>query len=201
MRYVTMLSLLLVLWLPPTAVRPQEPNQWRGTVATYFARTIVERDEVQQPPLVAPVADTEPVVEEEPEEEPEVEHEEIYDRIIITEPDASGTVRRIPGPRHGWSGCQCNMCLGNHMIQNHGRNASDLNRLGSSQWKVLHDNLHNAPGGVVTGRGSGYINPGGYSSGNTRTRSRGGGGGLRGLFKQRGSTGTSQKSSRPWQRR
>ncbi len=64
-------------------------------------------------------------------------------------PDSSSKqIPRLPGPRHGWP-CGCTMCLGNHLLgslrgSTHRVPSSVLNRIGSRQWQLYHDNLHNA---------------------------------------------------------
>lgn len=50
-------------------------------------------------------------------------------------------VGRLPGPRHSTgTGCDCAMCIGNHLRSVHG--VHDLSGIGD--WFAYHDNLHNA---------------------------------------------------------
>ena len=66
--------------------------------------------------------------------------------IIIEEPPPARTATRTPGPRHAMPHSGCAMCAGNHLIQPHGHDQSELDGIGSGRWAVQHDNDHNRPG-------------------------------------------------------
>ena len=77
-------------------------------------------------------------------------------RIKLNKPTSDIKLERIPG--QSWNiggGCNCLMCVGNHLRQNHNipsqyishnLSATDyLAKIGYQQWSTLHDNLHNDP--------------------------------------------------------
>ena len=81
--------------------------------------------------------------------------------VLIEEPRSTGKLMRLPGPRHPGPHPGCGMCIGNHVLQSHGVDREYLDRIGSSQWVVLHDNLHNdsafqGHGSKPSGHGSTY---------------------------------------------
>ena len=68
------------------------------------------------------------------------DHEKIYLTYVPS------TRVRLPGPRHSTGGCECGMCVGNHLLGNHGVSSKMLGKVRA--WSVYHDNLHNyAQGG------------------------------------------------------
>jgi len=52
----------------------------------------------------------------------------------------------LSSPALGKAGCNCEMCMGNHLMQEHGQSWEFLKELGSSHWAQLHYKLHNEPG-------------------------------------------------------
>jgi protein-L-isoaspartate O-methyltransferase len=51
--------------------------------------------------------------------------------------------RRLKGPEWGKSGCNCLMCIGNHLVGTHNQDYGYLREIGSGKWRLLHNNLHN----------------------------------------------------------
>lgn len=89
-------------------------------------------------------------------------------RILLEKPVAGAELTRLDGPTaHSLSGCNCRMCLANHMIQSHGQTDTYLRSVTCDRWPTFHDNLHNDPATAkVRKQGSGYIGygeTGGYS--------------------------------------
>ena len=80
-----------------------------------------------------------------------------YKRVNILLKDITPPVNLtiLPGAHHSWGCCPCKMCLGNHLINSHNlegyyincdlSTTGYLNQIGSNQWPILHDNLHNDP--------------------------------------------------------
>ena len=90
-------------------------------------------------------------------------------RILLEKPVADEVLARLDGPAaHSLPGCNCLMCVGNHLIQIHGQAETYLRQIGFDAWPACHNNQHNDPslaGAVEPGEGYiGYEAGGGYSS-------------------------------------
>jgi len=65
--------------------------------------------------------------------------------FYLQKPLSTTHLVRLDGPSWGtgW-GCNCLMCIGNHLIEEHGILYNYLQKIGYTQWQTLHDNLHNS---------------------------------------------------------